>query len=498
MRVAVACMMQETNTFNPLYTTREYFAHASGEAVYSHPRWCTGDDATRGILDTLAEHGATVIPLTFFRALPGGPVDSDTYKSIISETLSALECAGPVDAVCIALHGSMYSSVDNDPEGTLLGRMRALTGFEIPICAAFDMHAKLSARLLENIDGLVGYKTAPHVDEYATGQHAANMVVEALKRSQRPQTIVERVPLLIAGEKSETSVPPMSVIIGELKKTEGTFRHLGVSAASVLLGFPWADTPHAGVSIAVTYWPDALKIARGEAVRIADMVWAFQSDFNFTTETRCLEDAIKVALEFIASDRPELPVIISDSGDNPTAGALQNMSVVLEHAVKERLPSALISAIADPDAYSIARSWFEVHQSDAILHGLRIGTVSHTSSQPFVWDCKVHAVHDLDRVSVVVLESQGITCLVTDRRVATYEPSLIMDCDIDPATFRVLFVKCGYQGPEYRSIASRSIVALTPGDSNEDLTALPYRNTPRPIVPLDNIPGRRPVSPVTS
>jgi microcystin degradation protein MlrC len=70
--------------------------------------------------------------------------------------------------------------------------------------------------------------------------------------------------------------------------------------------------------------------------------------------------------------------------------------------------------------------------------------------------------------------------------VPTYEPSLIYDCALEPTAFDLLIVKCGYQGPEYRALTERSIVALTPGDSNEDLSELPYQAVPRPIFPLDS------------
>ncbi|MDD4302171.1 MAG: M81 family metallopeptidase, partial [Sphaerochaeta sp.] len=57
-------------------------------------------------------------------------------------------------------------------------------------------------------DGFVGYKCAPHTDTYETGIHAALMVIRTLESGKRPTMAMVRIPMLIAGEQSETSVEP--------------------------------------------------------------------------------------------------------------------------------------------------------------------------------------------------------------------------------------------------------------------------------------------------
>jgi microcystin degradation protein MlrC len=46
-------------------------------------------------------------------------------------------------------------------------------------------------------------------------------------------------------------------------------------------------------------------------------------------------------------------------------------------------------------------------------------------------------------------------------------------------------VKLGYLEPQIRSIAKRSMMALTTGSTDELFTRLPYRELSRPIYPLD-------------
>jgi microcystin degradation protein MlrC len=51
--------------------------------------------------------------------------------------------------------------------------------------------------------------------------------------------------------------------------------------------------------------------------------------------------------------------------------------------------------------------------------------------------------------------------------------------------YPIVVVKSGYLSPEYKRLAKRAILALTPGDTCELLEQLPYRRVPRPIFPLD-------------
>jgi microcystin degradation protein MlrC len=367
----------------------------------------------------------------------------------------------------------MYTAGESDPEGRLAFEIRAILGRRVPIVAAFDMHAKLTEQLASVLTGLTAYKTAPHVDSYDTGSRAARLMVRVLEQKRTLSMAAIRLPILIAGEKSETDVPPMQHFVDHLRKVESKD---GIYAADVLLGFPWADTPHAGVTVSVVGDLNSEQLVHDQARSLAKELWSKRRRFDFTSETCLLPEALRRA-----SLSETKPVIISDSGDNPTAGATGNMAYCLAKAVEESNQVVLISAIADQAAYTEAATI----GADARTT-LEIGTVTHGGEDPFVWTCTIERLVATRRCNAAIISDGRVTCILTDRRVPTYEPSLIYDCALEPTAFDLLIVKCGYQGPEYRALTERSIVALTPGDSSEDLSELPYQAVPRPIFPLDS------------
>lgn len=56
------------------------------------------------------------------------------------------------------------------PESELLRRLRALVGAEIPIVVSLDLHANVDEDLVGTADGVVAYRTYPHVDMVGTGR----------------------------------------------------------------------------------------------------------------------------------------------------------------------------------------------------------------------------------------------------------------------------------------------------------------------------------------
>lgn len=86
----------------------------------------------------------------------------------------------PIDAITLALHGSMRVKGLGEAEGYLLEELRAIFP-DIPLFCSLDMHTTMTERMHNNCDGFVGYKCAPHTDRYETGVHASRMTIAALE-----------------------------------------------------------------------------------------------------------------------------------------------------------------------------------------------------------------------------------------------------------------------------------------------------------------------------
>ena len=58
-----------------------------------------------------------------------------------------------------------------------------------PACrsrVALDLHANVTAAMVDNADVIVGFKTYPHIDMYETGEHAARLLFDLLAGRSRP------------------------------------------------------------------------------------------------------------------------------------------------------------------------------------------------------------------------------------------------------------------------------------------------------------------------
>jgi len=313
-RVLIAALHHESNTFNPIITGREDFSIQYGDDIFGV---INGHDSLSGIVRTLQAGGYEVVPTVRARSVPNGEVSRSLYLELKDEILRRAKAAHEeksIDALCLALHGSMRIEGIGDAEGDLLEALREIFPDQ-PLLAALDMHTTFTEKMFRHADGYVGYKCAPHTDQFETGEHAARMTMAVLEKGARPVTAWVKIPFLVAGEKSETTTEPMKTLIAALRECE---KEKGILAANYLMGFPWADGPDSGCSALIVTDGDR-ELAEGEARRLTDLFWSLREKFQFHTETYEPALAIETALKAAATG--PTPVYLSDSGDNPTAGS---------------------------------------------------------------------------------------------------------------------------------------------------------------------------------
>src|SRR5262249_25751657 len=143
MRIAIGQLWQETNTFNPLPTTRhdfEQFGFLRGEAVVER---MAETNELGGFIQSLRAwpHPPEVVGLARLAAWPSGAATQETFAWLRDELVQALCHRLPVDAVLLALHGSLVADGAPDVEGTILAAIRAEVGGRVPIVATLDLHA---------------------------------------------------------------------------------------------------------------------------------------------------------------------------------------------------------------------------------------------------------------------------------------------------------------------------------------------------------------------
>ena len=477
-RVFVGGLHHESDTFNPIITSREEIWVTRGQDLFTKR-----ESSASGIINTLVAAGYEVVPSLVARAVPNGVWDHEYYQELKAELLQGLAEAGTIDAICLSLHGSMRVDRIGEAEQDLLQAIRELHP-TTPLFTSLDMHATLTRRMRHAADGFVGYKCAPHTDTYETGIHAALMVIRTLEGNKKPTMAAVRIPMLIAGEQSETSVEPMKSLIQELRTRE---QREGVLACSYLLGFPWADGKENAVHAVVVTQGDQAQ-ADGLAKELAQIFWSRRKEFGFYNETRMPSDALKATRESIESG--VYPVVISDSGDNPTAGSSGDvtsfLSLILSDPVLSKLdPPLLYQGFYDPE---VVKEAFErgVGASFDCLLGAKFDAVK---SKPVKARVTVRSVKNkwegANGADLALLDVEGVDVVVASKHVGCYDPQMMRVLGAEPKERKAIVVKLGYLEPEIRCIAKHSMMALTTGSSDELFERLPYRNLPRPIYPLD-------------
>jgi len=468
MKIALAGMSHESNTFNKLSTGLETFNLFDGNEFLNRSRRVSSAD---GIYEKLTQAGAEAVPLFFANAIPSGTVRRDAYEYIKSRIIEKLRNQAPWDGVCLALHGSMAVNGVYDPEGDLLEAVRWVVGHEIPIICALDMHATVTERMVTLSDGFAVFRTAPHIDAKETGIRTAEIMLEALKSGKTPVNAFVKIPILVSGEQSETRVDPAKMLFESLQEYD---KLDNVLCASYVMGFPWADSPFGGAGALVTGYDR--KSLHKLAQKMANIFWEKRADFVFSTPAMQPKEAIQTALS-----ATEFPVIISDSADNPTAGASQDTTRFLQQLLEMDVQNTLYTCVADPVAYQKCASQ-KIGKEFALTLG---GYYSGKSHEGFTLTAKLVNLAESEGTLYAVMQSKGVTFTISNKRCATYDPKTLKDLNIDPKAFNIIGIKAGYLSPEYQAMSKQSILALTEGDTALELRKLPYVKTPRPIYPLD-------------
>src|SRR5260221_4033157 len=339
MRLVIAMMKHETNTFSPIRTDWQRFLDWGAHL---------GDDARRAYegtgmpmaayLDLAKSIRAEIVTPVAAEAMPSGPVTEDAYERMSGAILDAV--AKGCDAAMLDLHGAMVAETTPDGEGTLLERIRAIAP-GLPIAVTCDLHANLSDKMVQNCTALIGYKTYPHVDMYAVGKQVGDILLRAIAGKIRPVMAWGSRPLLAQTLRMGTDDEPMKSLIAMARAAEAR----GLLAATVFGGFPLADTPAAGLSAICIADGDATA-ARAATQALPDTASRQRDDFLY--RHRPLGEAVAEAKAIGRSAAG--PVLLLDHADNVGSGGTEDVMTVIEEVIRQGLEEVAGAAVCDPQA----------------------------------------------------------------------------------------------------------------------------------------------------
>ncbi len=466
-RILTAGIRHESNTFIPYLTTAADFTILRGSDATQGRAWAK----------FLVNEGVEVIPTLHAIGSASGVVSKDTYEAFRDEILEALRAAGSVDGIFLDMHGALHVEGYPDAQADFIQQIRKITGEDVVIAASFDLHGNISREFIDGLNIVSAYRTAPHVDGEGTRVRTVRMLVEALRNDLLPRTAHVSLPILIPGEKGITSVEPLKSFYKRLHEIS---RMEGFMDASIFVGMPWTDVNRAGMSVQVVAQDDRyLPVAQGQAEALANAIWRERASLKFDVPTASIDEAIKTAME--AQDST---VFITDSGDNVTAGAAGDGTLVLERLLAHNVSNAILAGIVDPEA---------VKQCVAAGVGAKVnlsvgGKIDNVFSKPLTITGTVLRLTKEQPDSKqpdAVLQVDGVTLVLLSRHRAFTEPAHFHAMESDPLDYKIVVVKEGYLFQGLRDIAPRAIMALTPGFANQLMENIEYKHVRRPIFPLD-------------
>lgn len=483
MRVFVAGVATEVNTFSPIFIGMEDFK----AGLYALPG--EHDDVptltTSPLIHARRRAAAGEFELvegTVAWTDPGGLINRSTYEAIRDEILGQLRAALPVDGVALCLHGAMVAQGYDDPEGDLIARIRELVGPEAVIAAGLDPHSHLTAKRVANANVLIAFKEFPHTDFSARGEEVVELMVRAMRREIAPVMSVFDCRMI---DVFPTSRQPMRSFVDRLFALERSDPK--VLSASLIHGFMAGDVPELGTRMLVVTDGDK---AHGDrlAAELGREVFAMRG--RSMPELVGPEAAIRQAR---AVGRG--PVVIADVWDNPGGGVAGDATIVLRALMDARVENAALATIWDPVAVKLCSIAGE---------GARIPLRFGAKSAPGCGE-PIDATVLVKRVvpdafqtfggsrvglgNAVLIEVGGVEVILNSLRSQAFERSVFTALGVDPLGKDILVVKStNHFHADFSKLASEVIYceAGQPYPNRPKLTD--YKKARRTIWPMVDNP----------
>jgi microcystin degradation protein MlrC len=478
-RIAVGGFHHETNCFVPTKTDFAYFmSHRDrpplvrGAAVIE---WLGASSfALSGFLEDMRSRH-DIVPLLWTSGGAGGLVTADAYERIAAEMVGRLSQVMPLDAVYLDLHGAMVSEPFEDGEGELLRRVRATVGPQVPLVISLDYHANVTPDMVSLTDGLVGYRTYPHVDRVETGQRAARALSLLLQRGRPPGRALRKLPFLIPLNDQCTLVEPSQSVIAQSVVAEGELVDL-----SYLAGFPPSDLYWCGPAVIAHAWSQ--QAADQAADALTRCIALRESDFAVPMLTP--EEGVREAMRL--AGKACKPVVLADTQDNPGCGATADTTGVLEALVRLKAERALVGYLCDGQAVAAAQAAGEGAELSIALGG-RSGPqgvkplqatfrVARLAAGKMRTTGAVSGGRDIDLGPMALLTIGGTSVAVTSKRMQALDQAPFRHLGVEPAEHKILVLKstCHFRA-EFEPIAEKVIVVIAPGGYLADPAGYPFK-----------------------
>jgi microcystin degradation protein MlrC len=492
LRVLLAGFFHETHTFISGVTSLQDFTVRRNSEMLS----MAGDGSPMGAIveaaPTLDWHA---IPAIDMRATPSATVADEVVETWWNAIQSTLHDNRSLDGIYLVLHGAMVTESLRDVEGEMLWRLRRFVGEELLIGGVTDLHANYSARMADHSNLLVTYRENPHTDAVESALRSAKELNRLMRDGQRARTFFAQPPLMWAPPATGTADEPMRSLETTAREAEGRD---GIIAVNVHAGYSFADTPDTGVSFSVCTTGDE---SAAQAVLNQLVARAHEKNDCTVAKEPTLEEVLPHLRELLAEDG-EGPILLVEPSDNIGGGAAGDSTHILRFLLDNEIRN---SGVVINDAEAVRKLCSaKVGESLNVAIG---GYSSEISGGPValeavlvsISDGRFHledehshlaSMHgaDIDMGTCAVVESGGVTVLLTSHKTAPFDLGMWRSQGVEPESLSVIGVKAAVgHRRAYDSITRASFTVATPGPCTSRLIDLPFRHIRRPISPLDSL-----------
>ncbi|MEZ5727057.1 MAG: M81 family metallopeptidase [Burkholderiaceae bacterium] len=466
MKVMIAGLATETNTFSPIPTGRRSFEETflSREAtrlppnLFSAPlhEWRRAAEA----------RGWDVVEGLSAFAQPAGTTLRATYESLRDEILADVRAQRP-DILLLSMHGAMIAEGYDDCEGDTLAHARTILGPDAVIGLEIDPHAHLTELMLANANLIVCYKEYPHIDSPQRARELFAMAADAAEGRTKPVMRDYDCRMLTV---YQTPIEPMRGFVDAMQAREGRD---GILSLSLAHGFPWGDSPRLGTRM--------LAIADGDAARAETVAAEFGSRlWALREQLRVQWPSIDDSLDKVRGAK-RFPLVLADTADNAGGGAPADSSYVLRAVLDRGMRDVAIGIFWDP---MVVRTCVEVGVGATL--DLRLGgKVGPMSGDPVDLRATVRGIrHDMTQMmgetempmgTGVWLEADGVHLVLSDHRTQAFHPSAFTDLGVPLAQMKAIVAKStNHFRAGFAPIAAEIIHMASPGALSMDFGTIAY------------------------
>ena len=487
MRLFVASLATETNTFSPVYTDlrdfQDNFYFPPGEHP-DVPSLCSAPFIALREFRDAAPEAVDVIEGTAAWAEPGGIVSGGAYVHLRDEIIGQLRDAMPVDGVVLGLHGAMVAQGFDDCEGDLLSEVRRIVGPAPVVGATFDPHSHFTRQCAEALDVAITFKEFPHTDMMERARELVEIVARAIRREVTPRISVFDCRMIDVFPTTESSI---RAFIDRISDLERDLPH--VLSISVVHGFLAGDVPEMGTKTIVITDDEA---DRGSA--LAREIGLQLHAMRGTTRMELLSPS--EALDQLDAGTGTGPLLIADVWDNPGGGMAGDSTVILREVMERGIHSAAVASIWDPIAVQFC---FAAGKGTRIP--LRFGAKSGPGlGEPVDANVTVMGLSEngsmrfggsvarLGRCAAIRLDGE-IDVVLCENRVQAYAPDIFTCVGINPALMRLLVVKStNHFRASFSELSDRIVYVDSNAPYPHDPRTTPYRKMKRDIWPIVSSP----------